>query len=849
MKKRFLSIFLVGCMLATTVGCGNTTEPEEKESQKEDSQENQKDDEAENADKDDKGAELDITDKDAVWDFLQGTWSLYDPYQQDTFAIFTIEEDGSCSFIDNNILVEVEGSFAITNHQTYDYDNDELIDDPEYYGFELDIESYPPEYIDALNYIGDGETTSGYFYVGRGDGRDYLYLKWLGNGDSYTFDEVFQNRVRLDAEYDESGQPRHQTDWVFIKTNEGIDAADAVEGETFYGWVWENTEGNLLVQEMDCHSYEDTEEYVPRRYNAAYFTEKSDIGLVSYKLSDNADTSLVFREAKTGAEHPLIMYEITTDSEGDISALRELDRSLYDIYDLGDAAQEYSYEGLEFTVNGMTVDLEQDFDTPANEILDMYPVGGWYVIETHVNPHSGVYYFYNLYTGLVEKNVIGANLTWLGDDITTAVYSYMDTVYNFKGYPIGNTDGEEIYEISFNSAGDEITVKDFSDNSFTFEVDQCDKAMYRYADFLRHGTVENWKAFMDEAPEDSLAFVMENPPEEVANLMGWIDNVDMEGGETLYLVALSDNMRMHLDYGEIDLSTLEFKTTRTIRQEELIKGNARGYFIIIGETMPTYAVYFADNERGAEFRAALISGRYDQRGAFVTANMTAEEAFANSDLDPSNMEFDLADAYMDTLFKYKEAQEGAYSQEQVEEMGLRTELIQHSWPQYSDNSQVKYEFMNIDDSDPYELVITYNGSIIDIYGSDGNQLIYAFGTPYRGEATLYADGLLEELYAPSMDRASTTWFRYDTDMGYFFPAFEMVYEVDGNNAENIHYYTFSYEADRNEIYEHYKENGDLPEYVWEWADEITEEEYNEKCSKAEKVDVSNGLKIADFNGI
>ena len=213
------------------------------------------------------------------------------------------------------------------------------------------------------------------------------------------------------------------------------------------------------------------------------------------------------------------------------------------------------------------------------------------------------------------------------------------------------------------------------------------------------------------------------------------------------------------------------------------------------------------------------------------------------------MEFDLADSYMDLLFRYKKAQDGAYSQEQVEELGLDTELVQHAWPWAADNDEVRYLLLNIDDADPFELVITYRDHIIDIYGSDGRRLNYAYGTPYRGEAELCEGGLLKENYLPSMNHGSTTWYRYDTGMGGFFPVFGAVYDLSGENAENVRYCTYPYELKRNEIAVYYEKNGRYPEWIWDQADEITEAEYNALCSDAHVVDVSDGIKIADFRGL
>lgn len=131
----------------------------------------------------------------------------------------------------------------------------------------------------------------------------------------------------------------------------------------------------------------------------------------------------------------------------------------------------FSYDGMEVTIDGISLNLAEDFDTPANAITDMLQVGRWIVIEAHVNPHRNLYYLYNLDTREIEKVFLGAHLTWLGDDITTAVYSDMDTLYTFQDQVIGMTDGAEISKITFAPDGKAILVEDFDGHSYTFEFD------------------------------------------------------------------------------------------------------------------------------------------------------------------------------------------------------------------------------------------------------------------------------------------------------------------------------------------------------------------------------------------
>ena len=47
--------------------------------------------------------------------------------------------------------------------------------------------------------------------------------------------------------------------------------------------------------------------------------------------------------------------------------------------------------------------------------------------------------------------------------------------------------------------------------------------------------------------------------------------------------------------------------------------------------------------------------------------------------------------FMQVLYKYKEAQDGRFSDEEVEKLGIWTELVQHAWPFGSNNDEVRYQ--------------------------------------------------------------------------------------------------------------------------------------------------------------
>ena len=128
-----------------------------------------------------------------------------------------------------------------------------------------------------------------------------------------------------------------------------------------------------------------------------------------------------------------------------------------------------------------------------------------------MNPHRSNYFLYNRNSGMVDQIISGANLTWAGGDITTSVYSAFNEVYDFKGNVIGTTNAE-VDSISLNADGTSATVTDFDGATYTFEVDQSDRAIYRYTDYLKAPGPGRWAALAETAPE-ATAQATEEPTE------------------------------------------------------------------------------------------------------------------------------------------------------------------------------------------------------------------------------------------------------------------------------------------------------------------------------------------------
>ena len=135
--------------------------------------------------------------------------------------------------------------------------------------------------------------------------------------------------------------------------------------------------------------------------------------------------------------------------------------------------------------------------------------------------------------------------------------------------------------------------------------------------------------------------------------------------------------------------------------------------------------------------------------------------------------------YKKILLQYKQIQEDGLSQEEIDKIGLRTELIQYGWPTAGNPEEVEYLFYDVDGDGMRELIITYYDEIVDIYAYDGEKVRYAFGAVYNGTVNLYPEGMLEQISSVSAEEYSNTWYRFDTVLGDFIPDFERLVYSEG----------------------------------------------------------------------
>lgn len=107
--------------------------------------------------------------------------------------------------------------------------------------------------------------------------------------------------------------------------------------------------------------------------------------------------------------------------------------------------------GIWFTYNGKNYDLREREEN-VNALMGETPAGEMLVVEGHINPNTAYYGIFDTKTKAFVKDILGANLTWRDDDITTAVYTFHSGVYDYGGTLLEDLaleEGEFVYALSW----------------------------------------------------------------------------------------------------------------------------------------------------------------------------------------------------------------------------------------------------------------------------------------------------------------------------------------------------------------------------------------------------------------
>ena len=556
--------------------------------------------------------DVDLSSEDVILEFLSGEWTMINRDTREDFGTLRIGTRGTIDFVRTEDDASGYGTIGFTHAVAAE---DEAPD-----RFELEFDDMtdliPKEALPPGEDVVSNET-SGIFHIGIGEDKDYLYLKEIGNGD--TMISLYALNVNKNVNDHENITP----EWLFVRDRSGSEAADTITDESFYAWAWERDSDGVWLQPMTLYKYETEDEYTGRRYTGGYFSEKEEIEAGYYQIGSGADMSSLLETDRWSSEYPLMIYEVSLDKKGKIAKVAEVDQSYYNIYDLGDIDPEYSFTGTKFTINGSEMDI-QDFAGGANAIMDCTRVGDWIIVDCHVNPHVGLYEFYNLNSGSFQYEIEGTNLTWHGDDLSTAVYSKYNQVFDFWGHLIGWVDEGEIYGLRWSdeeTIGAECLITDGAgrEKEFTkeFEYRPQDKAVLSYYEYMLGG-IRQWRKFRDEMPDGAAALVMVNPPDRILDKMGNAEVYDPFAYDRLVVVSLMDDENLHIETDQVDDSGHEKYWGRFY---EVDRGDATVFEITVPEGAPNGTlVVTTPNSGEILWDIWQISGESAVMSKFLTMN-------------------------------------------------------------------------------------------------------------------------------------------------------------------------------------------------------------------------------------
>lgn len=591
MKKRLIMLILaLGCSCCIGLsGCAEDVSEYDSQEEQDEDIEDDKDDEEDEKEDDEESSEiliteLDYTSPDSIREFVTGDWSVVDLTTGEEYAQLKISDNGECKFIRTDTDQKVDGTILFDEHLS-----DNL---PGVHRYELTLEGLE-ETFDCWE---DTSTSAGRFMIAQSAGHDYLYLEELGNGgSSLAYEVLFSPEEDIDF----------MMNWVLVRENDVTHEEKLQSNAKFYARIVESADDGLLVQRLDEVTFEALQEYTGFKFLAAYFDESNYQQACLCTINDDADTSDVLNLSDLDRAYPSTVYQIYTDSEGNIEEMHDVEDAYYGRYEIHPLEQEVSFEFNTFTINGWEHNPE-DYGIDGNAILDLEVFGEDLIITSHLNPHMGVYTIYDMRAAWPEHKIYGANFIH-GDEIWDSFYSYMDTVYDYEDHVVYTVDGAEIFDLSFSEDGSQIIIgywKEDYEEEYEAVIDrpECVNAPhYAYADYARHRTAENWNKFISYATDDALFMVMVNPHYDEVWDYHIPYSVD-DGLDRVYVVALRDDVSFSL--GDFEDMVLD-------------KGQIECFNITVPEGAPMYTLH-AETPDGlsADWDVTWISGQDDTRWIF-----------------------------------------------------------------------------------------------------------------------------------------------------------------------------------------------------------------------------------------
>ena len=528
----------------------------------------------------------DLSTPEAVLKFVEGKWSLKNEDTDEAYAELEINADGTVKVSRDDSDNSCDGTIAFSETP-----NSKMVGVHEY---DLNCVGL----FEAFGASRDESNSNGYYRITQTAGTDYLVLYEVSNGISIISAFAF-------VAPDKKNALKTPTTWVFERENSIKSDEEPIKGETFYASAISNTESGLLLQKLDDMHFDACLPLHDFVYDGIEFQEAAGNRGAFYKLASDADLSGIFYEDVFAKSHPLYVYEVTTNDNGEIKEISEVEKSYYNAYVGGDKEQEVSFDGTTITVFTDQYTLAQ-LGNNSNAIMDVETFGDYAIIDGHIGPHGGEYSIFNLRNLKVENTISGASFVH-ADKVWDSYYSLWNTVYDYAGNAVYTVDGAEIKSLEID--GDKLKIsywKDPLEETVYEEVidrPECvNAAIYAYADYQHRKCVKTWKEFLSYAPDDALFMVMINPFDDDGWIYSPYKTIDGGTADHVYVVALKQDMEFEIDGNN---------------SGKVGKGGNYRFDVMVSEGAPNHTIK-ATTPDGltAEWPVTIISGEKDLRWIF-----------------------------------------------------------------------------------------------------------------------------------------------------------------------------------------------------------------------------------------
>lgn len=310
-----MAVLLSIGMVCTTClsGCaGNNSDPDVREEQDEDEDDEDEDEDEDKEDEDDSSEteiqELDYSDPDSILAFAAGKWTLVDLKTGAEYAQLKISENGDCQFSRLDSDQKCSGTILFDEYSDDDF--------PGVHRYEITFN----DLIDSFDCWTDTDTTAGRFTISQSAGYDYMYLEEVGNGGSNISYTVF---LSPDYEYD------YMVKWLLVRENDVTHEEMLQANAKFYAQIIENTDEGFIVQRLDDITFEALQEYTDFRFLVAYMDESNYQQAALCTINDDADLNEVFDTSVLERKYPSTVYQIFTDSDGNIEEMHDVPFELH----------------------------------------------------------------------------------------------------------------------------------------------------------------------------------------------------------------------------------------------------------------------------------------------------------------------------------------------------------------------------------------------------------------------------------------------------------------------------------------------------------------------------------------